>query len=75
MADLSIPSLGRSGQRLATDGRSQRRSNDGRRSRAERLEIIFRVAAAGVNECSAWIIPTLERSGLNEDSATEKWKC
>jgi len=29
-------------------------------SRAERLEIISPVAALGMSECSAWIIPVLE---------------
>ncbi len=35
---------------------------DGRSlSRAERLEIISLVAAVGITECSAWIVPILER--------------
>ncbi len=32
-------------------------------SRAERLEIVSLVAALGVTECSAWLIPMLERNG------------
>jgi hypothetical protein len=41
-------------------------------SRAERLEIISLVAAAGVTECSAWLVPVLERNGLDENSRMEE---
>ena len=41
-------------------------------SRAERLEIISLVAAVGMSECSAWIIPMLERGGPEEDPRMEK---
>lgn len=74
MADQSGPRSARCGQRPPLDGRSRRWFNDGRLSRAERLEMIFCVAAAGTSECSAWIIPILERSDVN-DPTTEKWKC
>lgn len=51
----------------------ERHDESGRRlSRAERLEIISLVAAAGMSECSAWMIPTLERSGSDEDPRMEK---
>src|SRR5262245_55306795 len=49
--------------------------SDARLSPAERLEIIALVAAVGISECSAWIIPVLERDGLNEDSRLERTKC
>ena len=49
--------------------------NDARLSPAERLEIISLVAAVGISECSAWIIPVLERDGLNEDPRLERTKC
>jgi len=41
-------------------------------SRAERLEIISLVTAVGMSECSAWMIPTLERCGPDEDPRMEK---
>lgn len=41
-------------------------------SRAERLEIISLVAAAGVTECSAWLVPMLERGGLDENPGMEE---
>jgi hypothetical protein len=41
-------------------------------SRAERLEIISLVAAAGVTECSAWLVPVLERNGFDENSKMEE---
>ena len=41
-------------------------------SRAERLEIISMVAAVGMSECSAWIIPMLERDDRDEDQRMEK---
>ena len=41
-------------------------------SRAERLEIISMVAAVEMSECSAWIIPMLERGGRDEDQRMEK---
>jgi len=44
-------------------------------SRAERLEIISLVAAAGATECSAWIVPMLERDDLGEDPTMEKPEC
>ena len=44
-------------------------------SRSERLEIISLVAAVGMSECSAWIIPMLERGGLDEDPRMEGMKC
>ena len=44
-------------------------------SRAERLEMISLVAAVGMSECPAWMIPTLERSGPNEDPRMEKMAC
>lgn len=54
----------------------ERHDVSGRRvSRAERLEIISLVAAAGMSECSAWMIPTLERSGPDEDQRMEKITC
>lgn len=74
MADPSTPSWRRFGQLFTADATS-RWPRDGRRSRAERLEIISCIAATGMSESSAWIIPMLERSDLNEDSTTEKWKC
>ena len=40
-------------------------------SRAERLEIISLVAA-GVSECSAWIVPMLERDGIDKDPNMEE---
>jgi hypothetical protein len=56
------------------DESSQYRAGRGL-SRAERLEIISLVAAAGLSECSAWMIPTLECGGLDEDPRTEKTIC
>lgn len=47
----------------------------GHLSRTERLEIISCVAAAEMGECSAWIVPMLEHSDLNEDQAMEQRKC
>lgn len=44
-------------------------------SRAERLEIISLVAAAGASECSAWILPMLEHDDFGDDPAAEKPKC
>jgi hypothetical protein len=41
-------------------------------SRAERLEMISVVAAVGMSECAAWLIPMLERGGPEEDPRTEK---
>jgi hypothetical protein len=75
MTSPSISRMRRSGRRLAAADTSQRLSGEGRRSRAERLDIIFRVAAAGASECSAWVIPLLERSDSNEDSTRETWRC
>jgi hypothetical protein len=75
MTNPPISRLRRSGQRLAAADTSQRLGSERRRSRAERLDIIFRVAAAGASECSAWIIPMLERGDLNEDSTRETWRC
>lgn len=54
---------------------SVRCSGDGRLSRAGRLEMISLVAAVGMSECSAWIIPMLERVGLDEDLRMEGRKC
>ncbi len=52
------------------------RSPDGRGlSCAERLEIMSLVAAVGMNECSAWIIPMLDRGDGNEDPRMEKITC
>ena len=39
-------------------------------SRAERLEIVSLIAAAGISECSGWVIPVLERSGLE----SQEWR-
>ncbi len=44
-------------------------------SRAERLEVISLVATIGPSECSAWIIPMLERGGPDEDRRMEKPRC
>lgn len=44
-------------------------------SRAERLEFISLVAAVGISECSAWIIPMLERGGPDGGPLMEKLKC
>jgi len=44
-------------------------------SRAERMEMISLVAAFGMNECSAWFIPMLERGEPIEDYRIEKPKC
>ena len=41
-------------------------------SRAERL--VSLLAAAGMSECSAWMIPALEPGGPDEDPGTEKEK-
>jgi len=41
-------------------------------SQAERLEIISLVAAVGFSECSAWIVPMLERDGIDQDSNMEE---
>ena len=41
-------------------------------SRAERLEIIWLVAAVGVSEFSAWIVPMLERDGIDENPNMEE---
>jgi hypothetical protein len=75
MSNLSISIFRRSGQRRAPAGTLPRLSSDGRRSRAESLDIIFRVAATGASECAAWIIPVLERSELNDHSTRETWTC
>lgn len=50
LSDVSVGDLRRHGE-------SSRCSGDGRLSRTERLEIISFVAAAGMSECSAWIVP------------------
>ncbi len=47
-------------------GKSSRSADDRCLSRAERLEIICLVAAVGMSECSAWIIPMLEHGGPDE---------
>ncbi|WP_194478115.1 hypothetical protein [Bradyrhizobium sp. CCBAU 53338] len=73
MADPSISSWRRFGQLFTVDATS-RWPRDGRRSRAERLEIISCVAATGMSECSAWIVPILERT-IEEDPTMEKRKC
>lgn len=52
-------------------GKPSRYVGHGRPSRAERLEIISRIAAVGVSECSAWIVAILERSDVNEDPGME----
>lgn len=44
-------------------------------SRSERLEIISLIAAVDTSECSAWVIPMLERGDVSEDSTMEKWAC
>lgn len=41
-------------------------------SRAERLEIISLVAAVGVTESSAWLVPMLERDGFDENPRMEE---
>lgn len=56
---------------LARPGKSSLCSGDRRLSRAERMEIISLVAAVGVNEFSAWLIPMLERGGHDEGSTME----
>lgn len=58
-------------------GKSNRYSGggSGRLSRAERLEIICLVVAAGMSECSAWIIPLLERDSPFDDPMMEKMQC
>lgn len=43
------------------DGDPQRHGKCYCLSRTERLEIISLVAAADMSECSAWVIPMLER--------------
>ena len=41
-------------------------------SRARRgWKSFSRIAAVGVSECSAWIVPILERSDVNEDPGME----
>jgi hypothetical protein len=60
---------------LLRHGKSNRRTNEGCRSRAERLEIISLVATAGMGECSAWIIPMLERGNPDEYPRTEEIRC
>jgi len=52
-----------------------RRADDRCLSRAERLEIISQVATMGMSECSAWIIPMLERGVPDDNSRMEKMKC
>lgn len=39
---------------------------------AERLEAISVLATVGMSECSAWIIPMLERGGPDGDPEMEK---
>ena len=41
-------------------------------SRAERLEIISLVAAVGVTECSAWLVPILERDGFDQNPSMQE---
>jgi hypothetical protein len=60
---------------LGRRDKSGRWSGDACLSRAERLEIISLVTAVGMSECSAWIIPMLERGALDEDPKTERMKC
>lgn len=60
---------------LLRHGESSQYSGDGYLSRAERLEIISLVAAVGMSECSAWIIPMLERGDPDEDWRMERMKC
>jgi hypothetical protein len=64
----------RSGE-LGRRDKSGRRSRDERLSRAERLKTISVVAAVGMSECSTWIIPMLERGGLDEDPRMQRMKC
>lgn len=64
MADPS--SLRRSGQLYTADGKPSW-PRGGRLSRAERMEIFCCIAATGMSDCPAWIIPMLERSDPNED--------
>ena len=54
---------------------SGRHADDRCLSRAERLEIISAVAAVGMGECSAWIIPMLEHGGPDEGPRMEGKKC
>lgn len=60
---------------LGLHGGSGRYWNGRRLSRAERLEIVSLVAAVGMNECSAWIIPVLERGTTDEDPRSERPIC
>lgn len=60
---------------LRASTQSNRSTDDGRLSRAERLEIISLVAMVGSSECSAWIIPLLERGGPDDELRMEAMKC
>jgi hypothetical protein len=47
-----------------------------RLTRTEWLEIIYSGATTDMAECVAWIMPILERSGVqSEDTRTEKRTC
>ncbi|WP_280705545.1 hypothetical protein [Bradyrhizobium sp. BR13661] len=73
MAESFVSSSKVSAGNKGRPGKFSWRLGDGRLSRSEKLEIISLVAAIGVSECSAWLIPILERD--SRDSTMERWRC